>query len=309
MRRVMRQMSAAQVRERFIALDDVSVHAVTWDGRRRNRGESDHVLLLHGLGGSTIQWSLVGRELAVRAGTSVTAIDLAGFGLTRALRRPATVEKNAELVTAFLREEGPAHVAGISMGGAIGIRVAAHTGQLVKRLTLVGSAFPLNAGTPLAARNLPAALPVLGPFFTSLYSTVLKPTEIVDDRLSASMRRPPQVRPEVYGQLVALAGVRKEFTEGPRAYADAARSLFAYAAMPWGEIADVLRVRCPTQIIHGAQDRLVPLQLATIIRRLRPDWRLDVIDECGHLPTFESPDQLLDLMVASSTSETTPAAA
>ena len=65
------------------------------------------MLLVHGLGANTISWSPVGQLLADRLDASVTAIDLVGFGRTRALDRPATSVTNRALVQGLLDERGP----------------------------------------------------------------------------------------------------------------------------------------------------------------------------------------------------------
>jgi proline iminopeptidase len=47
------------------------------------------------------------------------------------------------------------------------------------------------------------------------------------------------------------------------------------------------RVQVPTLIIHGRQDRMIPLERAEEIRRGIPASRLVVFDECGHWPHVE----------------------
>ena len=140
----------------------------------------------------------------------------------------------------------------------------------------------------------PAALPVLGPLFAALYREVLPPAAAVDERLRAGTLHPERVDPDLRRRLVELARVRRGFPEGPRAYADGARSLLAYLVTPWGMLADAWRVRCPVLVIHGEQDRLVAAHLAREIVRWRRHWRLAVLDECGHLPSVEQPDAVVD---------------
>lgn len=289
-----------RVEAHAIEADGAHVHAVTWDGRRGGR-ERPPLLLLHGLGGSHYHWILVGNELAARLETRVTALDLAGFGLTRAVGRPATIERNCDIVADVLRREGPGELAGISMGGAMAIRLAARHPELVLGATLLGAALPhYTFGLParLAGRNVPAALPGFGPFLVALYGMFLTPEQIVEDRLRASILELDRVDPRVRSAFVELASLRREFPEGPRAYADAARSLFCYLATPWGLLADAQRVRCPVHVIHGDEDRLVGVDLAHAIVAWRRDWHLDVIERCGHLPAIEYPGRVVDLIVA-----------
>ena len=47
------------------------------------------------------------------------------------------------------------------------------------------------------------------------------------------------------------------------------------------------RVRCPTLLLWGAQDRLVPPAYAEAYRKHLPQAELKLIENCGHLPMFE----------------------
>ena len=72
--------------------DGLAVHTVEW---RTPRSHPDRrVLLLHGLGANTLSWEPFAGPLADRLDAVVTAVDLAGFGRTRAPagRAPATIE-------------------------------------------------------------------------------------------------------------------------------------------------------------------------------------------------------------------------
>jgi pimeloyl-ACP methyl ester carboxylesterase len=69
--------------------------------------------------------------------------------------------------------------------------------------------------------------------------------------------------------------------------------MFWYLTAPGGGDRDIVRVRCPTRIIHGEQDRLVPVSLAEAALRRRPDWELHVLRGCGHLPQLELPDEFI----------------
>jgi pimeloyl-ACP methyl ester carboxylesterase len=45
--------------------------------------------------------------------------------------------------------------------------------------------------------------------------------------------------------------------------------------------------------VHGDKDRLVPLAAARALAARRPEFTLRVIDDCGHVPQLEVPDQFL----------------
>jgi proline iminopeptidase len=50
-------------------------------------------------------------------------------------------------------------------------------------------------------------------------------------------------------------------------------------------------VRSPTIIVHGRQDP-IPLDASVAVSRALPDCRLEVLDDCGHVPYVEAPDHL-----------------
>jgi 2-hydroxymuconate-semialdehyde hydrolase len=57
--------------------------------------------------------------------------------------------------------------------------------------------------------------------------------------------------------------------------------------------AELRRIQVPTTLVWGAQDRFVPLDLATTAST-RLGWSLQVIDAAGHVPHIERPDAFLE---------------
>lgn len=282
----------------FIDVDGLAVAAARWIGDTVGPPERS-VLLLHGLGASTIHWELVGAQLSRRLDADVTAIDLAGFGFTRAPASAATVEANAALATRVLELIGPSTVFANSMGAAVALPVAAARPELVRRLVLVTPVLPQPAppepAYPILPHNWPAALPVLGPLLVAAYAAQHSDSRVVDDRLRRSFFDPRRVHPEIRERMIALVRARRSFAEGPAAYANATRSLFAYVTDPERMARHVEDVRCPVLIVHGAHDRLVPVELASAALRRRPDWDLRVLEECGHLPQLEWPERFVSI--------------
>src|SRR5439155_5474619 len=104
------------------------------------------MVLIHGLGGSTLNWLDVAPGLAAR--NRVLALDLIGFGHTPAAGRRSDLESNRKLVEAFLREVvgEPAGLVGNSMGGLLAILEAVTAPERVRALVLVNPALPKPLG-------------------------------------------------------------------------------------------------------------------------------------------------------------------
>src|SRR5437879_1514852 len=123
------------MQERMIDLSG-PVHVVD------NGGDGPAMVLVHGLGGASINWMAVGPALAERA--RVFAIDLIGCGRTPSAGRAATVENDVDLLDRFIGEVagGPAIVVGNSRGGLVSMLEAASNRSSVAGLVLVDPAMP-----------------------------------------------------------------------------------------------------------------------------------------------------------------------
>jgi len=303
-------------REHWLDADGFRVHAMEWRGdggsadRRRRAAACDgdkqgggkpgdgdaHVLLVHGLGGHTISWEPVAAGLADRLRATVTAVDLPGFGLTRVpAGRRATLGTHGRVLRALLERSGPAAVVGNSMGGALGVGLAARHPDLVTALVLVDPALPRPAVQPaqwvVMARLAPMMVPGLGSRFLTARAQMLGPERLVDTTLSWTLCEPARFDPAMRRRLVDLATTRQTFPEAAAAYADSARALFWYLTRHMR--ADEARVTAPTLVVHGALDQLVPVAAARALAARRPEITLEVIDDCGHAPQLEHPDQFL----------------
>ncbi len=276
--------------ERWLDAGGVRVHAVEW-------GEGDRcVVLVHGLGGNTVSWEAAAPSLADELGATVLAVDLPGFGLTRlpaALR--STLGLHGRVLRDVLTRLGSAPVVGNSMGGALAVGMAARHPELVPALVLVNPALPRPGAQRsqwlAMARLAPMLVPPIGARVMATRARLLGPERLVEATLEWTLADPSRIDPALRRRLIDLAATRRAFPEGARAFADSASSLFWYLNRRMS--ADLMRVTCPTHVVHGEQDRLVPVAAARALVRRRPEFTLEVVPDCGHAPQLEMPEQFV----------------
>jgi pimeloyl-ACP methyl ester carboxylesterase len=283
------------------------VHAVEWNNHAITTSDRrPTVVLVHGLGGSTVNWELVGHALAHRLAARVVAFDLAGFGRTALGSRRATLGANGRLLAELVAGVGPSIIVGNSMGGALGVGLAARRPDLVRALVLVDPALPRPLRPPGVRESIggfahlgglaAAAIPVAGPHLVRYRMRQLGPAGTVDASLRIVCAHPSRVDSTVRRHMVELTAYRAAGADSARAYHDAILSLVRYTTLRMP--ADVRAVSAPTLVIHGDRDRLVPLSVARSAVRRRADWDLEVFGNCGHVPMIEQPDRFVSVASA-----------
>lgn len=263
-------------------------------------GQGQPLVLLHGLGHSHAVWLAAAPRLA--AGSRVIAIDLAGFGFTPIAQRSASVFANSKLVMRVLDDmlDEPAILIGNSMGAVVSMLTAAARPEAVAGLVLVNPGLPRPYGVPLdpEVKRLfrTVFLPYAGEASIRRRWRTLGPEGLTRETLHLccvdASRVPPELR-----EAMAEAARAVARTPGARlAYLEAVRSLLPLLGVTkrYDEIAR--GVRQPVLLIHGDQDRLVPLASAHSIVRRRRDWQLRIMADAGHIPQLEAPEEFTALV-------------
>ena len=105
---------------------------------------------------------------------------------------------------------------------------------------------------------------------------------------------PTRIDPDLRRRLIELSADRLRWREAPVAYADAARTMFLYFARGLdGRSRGGREATVPTLIVHGALDRLVPVEAVRAAVLRHPELTLDVLDDIGHAPQLEAPEELV----------------
>ncbi|WNG49517.1 alpha/beta hydrolase [Archangium minus] len=262
-------------------------------------GSGPTMVLVHGLGGSHHNWMMVGEKLARRA--RVFALDLAGFGRTPLAGRSASVHANQALLDSFIQAVSPSEpvlLMGNSMGGAISVMQAARQPQRVSGLVLVNPAQPSAENTRMERAVFMMfalyAIPGVGEFFVKRRSARYEPEKLARGMLQLCCRDLSRFPEEVVRAHVEFACERhKQMPWSDDAFVEAARSLVMMLLRKKKFRAMEKAIRVPTLLIHGTEDRLVPVANSRELARVRPDWTYVEYQGIGHTPMMEIPEEFL----------------
>ena len=107
---------------------------------------------------------------------------------------------------------------------------------------------------------------------------------------------------EVIDAHVAFEQHHRDRTWLARSLCEATRSLFGAMTLRrrWFRLEQ--RVTAPTLLIHGAEDRLIPLATAEAAAARHPGWELVVLREVGHAAPLEAPDPVAEAVLGGAAS-------
>lgn len=277
----------AAIREHRLELGGFGTRALELAGE----GDGAPLLLLHGWSDSADTWRpLLGRLAA--QGRRALAVDLPGFAGADRLDRERGV---LEQLDRFCRDAvthaagaggGDVVVVGNSLGGCAGMRLAQDPELPVEGVVAIAPAgldmaawFPLVESAPLVRFVLRAPVPL--------------PEAVVRDAVGRAYRNLAYARPAEVDPAVV-----NSFTRHVRSRRDVIRVL-ATGRRLLPEIRDPFeldRIKCPLLLIWGDRDRMVFSSGAGRVLDAVADSRLEVIENCGHLPQVEAADRIAELL-------------
>ena len=239
----------------------------TFETNVHDAGQGAPVLLIHGSGpgvSAWANWRLVLPALSERR--RVIAPDMVGFGYTD---RPAgmrygmdTWVRQALYVLDALGLER-VDLVGNSFGGGLALALAIRAPQRVRRLVLMGSVgvpFPITPGLDAVWGYQPSLEAM-----RALLDVFAHDRSLVDDEL-ARMRYEARVQP----------GFQESYAEMFPAPRQASVDAMASAE------ADIRALPHETLVIHGREDKVIPLSNSLTLARWIPNAQLHVFGHCGH---------------------------
>ena len=251
--------------------------------RLAQSGTGRPVLLLHGSGpgvSGMANWSGTLPALAA-AGFQGLAPDLLGFGGTVPPEDAAyTLAGWAEHALGVLDELGLPQVdlVGNSFGGAVALRLAAEHPDRVRRLVLMGSVgvrFALTDALDQVWGYSPSLATMAAIMRLFAFDSSLVSADLAQERYQASI----------------ADGAAERFARmfpAPRQ-----RWIDAMAATE----AQLERITAPTLLVHGRDDRVIPLETSLTLLHTLAHAELHVFGECGHWTQIERRDDFNALLV------------
>jgi 2-hydroxymuconate-semialdehyde hydrolase len=259
-------------------------HEILAAGYRTNlhdQGEGYPVLLIHGSGPGVTAWAnwrLVIPELA--RCRRVIAPDMLGFGYSE---RPSDgqygqhrwIEHAIGVLDALGIEQ--ADIVGNSFGGGLALALAIRHPERVRRLVLMGSvgvSFPITPGLDAVWGYEPSFTNMRRLMDVFAYDRSLITDELAELRYQASIR----------------PGFQESFVQ-----------MFPAPRQRWvdglaSDEADIRAVPHETLIIHGREDKVIPLAASLTLAEWIVRAQLHVFGQCGHWTQIEHAERFARLV-------------
>ncbi len=233
---------------------------------QRSGFETLPIVLLHGAGGSHLSWPPEVRRLS---GVRVFALDLPGHGKSPG-RGQQSIAGYARCGVDWLSAVGLHRAAfiGHSMGGAIALELALQYPNNVLALGLIATGV-----------RLPIPLNIL--------TDAANPTTY--RRASEALCR-QAFSPSAESHLVELMVQRMTETRQSVMHGD------LLACNDFDASKDIERIRHPTLVLCGTDDRLTPSRYSQFLADAIPSGRLVIIPQGGHMVMLERPQAVADAL-------------
>jgi len=245
----------------------------------KTSGKGDVICFLHGWALNGSVWDPVVEQLSQNH--LIMAVDLPGHGKSSPLiNQEYTVDILADCVYQKMKPE--TILVGWSLGGLIALRIAASYPHLIRKLILVASS-PQFANTESWEHGVKKA--VIDGFATELTT---KYRETIHRFLAI----------QTFGSEKAKPVIRelkdKVFANGEPHMESLSRGLEILKNANLWEAAR--NIRCPTLIVLGEKDTLIPRTSGEKTQNAITGSRLEIIKGAGHAPFISHPDEFLKII-------------
>ena len=270
------ELSGITFKQYFVDADGVSTRIV-------EAGEGEPLFLLHGIGGHIEAYARNIKSLSQHF--RVIVMDMLGHGYTGKPDNPYTLNEYSDHLLAVIKalSLNQVHLSGESLGGWVSAWFTARHPEYVKTLLLNT---PGNIkGKPEIMKKLKES--TLNAVLKADYDTVQKRLEFLFYDTNFVSKELIESRYKIYTQpefkkavhnIVVLQDweVRKNFT--------------------W-ETTWTHKITVPTIILMSDHDPTASIEDAEHLQQLIPNSRLQIINDAGHWPQWEKPEEFNELQI------------
>lgn len=203
---------------------------------------------------------------------SCVSVDLRDTGESQRVGSPYTTQTLADDVAALMQSLGieKAHVSGLSLGGAVGLWLAAKHPQRVRSLSLHST--------------WPATDPYVATVVGS-WQVMARALDSVTEMLIQAIF-PWCLTPELYAKRPEFVQSLVDFVRGRPAQTVDAFLRQSDAVITHDATAALPRIAAPTQITFGRHDAITSTRFAGPLQTI-PGAELHVFENCSHAPIYE----------------------
>ena len=236
------------------------------------------ILFIHGLGSAADRWMRIPDQLSSEF--HCIAIDLPGFGESdKPENLDYTIDQFRNFIISFLNKFSIHNekiiLIGHSLGGYIASEVTIHYKKNIQKLVLIDSSGFLDKPTPILVEYLKAAI-----------NPTQKRVRKVFEKMVADPNRVPQPLVDGFIRRINMPYAKHAF-----------ESTLANSTSIQIGLQRLRKINpIPTLVIWGIYDKVIPLNHSEFFKECLDNSRLEIIEDSGHAPFAEKPDQVCKLI-------------
>jgi pimeloyl-ACP methyl ester carboxylesterase len=248
-------------------------------------GSGDPILCLHGLGANIFSWRHFITPFSQHH--KLILVDFKGSGKSPKPRDTHySIEEKADEIYRLILDENLRNLTlvGNSLGGAVALlvalRLSQHDPDRLSKLVLIDSA----GGKENVPAHLKLARSILGAPVIYLAPSKLA-VKMTLRMCYYDRKKPTKEQVDAYAAPFATWGGRHALLQTVR------------QCIPSNVdelIAKLNTITVPTLILWGREDKVIPLRVGELLHQAIPNSILEIIEECGHVPQEEKPDETIE---------------
>jgi pimeloyl-ACP methyl ester carboxylesterase len=249
-----------------------------WSYMEAGAADAPAVVLLHGVGGNSMDWRFQFAGLSDRF--HVVAWNVPGYMLSDGLKADEPgcrdyADAFADFLDALKLQR--VNIVGNSFGSRVAQCFAIHYPGRVVRLAMTGAGIgPQGLSTEAKARTI-----------------AMRQAQIASGGYGFGARADALLGSHASPELLELVRNGARATN-PRGFMQGVKLGLADGYSP-SEVA--IKVSVPVLMISGSEDRVNPIETnAAVLQKAMPKARLEIIDGIGHLPQIEAPERVNRLL-------------